>query len=136
MRTCSRSSSDHRGVPGDPNVTCRKFPAKVRVKESGSEDEEEFEDSREDLPPRDPIGPFSNQEQAPPAQSILVHPDGQLGFGEDNQGGFILKGVLIRKILSRMLGSIRMQPLTTRMCMKLYMLSKLNFKVSTVLRHH
>ena len=37
-RSSSRSSSGHRGVPGEPNVTQRKFPAKVRVKESGSED--------------------------------------------------------------------------------------------------
>ena len=35
------------------------------MEESGSEDEEEFKDSKEDFPPRDPIGLSSNQEQAP-----------------------------------------------------------------------
>ena len=58
---CSRSSSDHRGVPGEPNVTQRKFVTKVRAEESESEDKEEFEDSRENLPPKDPIGPASYQ---------------------------------------------------------------------------
>ena len=77
------------GYQVTPNVTHRKFTAKVRVEESESENEEEFEDSREDIPPRDPIGPSSNQEQAPPPQSTLVHPGNQLGFGQDNQGGII-----------------------------------------------
>ena len=58
--------------------------------------EEEFEDSREDLPPRDPIGLSSNQEQAPPPQSTVVGPSSnsgnQLGFGQGNQGGGHLKG--------------------------------------------
>ena len=39
------------------------------MEESGSEDEEEFEDSRENLPPKDPIEHSSGQEQAPLPQS-------------------------------------------------------------------
>ena len=41
------SRSDHRGVPSDPNVTQRKLVTKVRVEESESKDQEEFEDSKE-----------------------------------------------------------------------------------------
>ena len=91
-RSSSRSSSGHRGVPGDPNVTRRKFPAKPRVVESGSEDEdEEFEDSRENLPPRDPTGLISNHEQVPPPQSTLAGPSSnsgnQLGLVRVTKGG-------------------------------------------------
>ena len=68
----SRSSSDHRGVLGDPNVTQRKLFTKVRVEESESEDEEEFEDSRENLPPRDLVEPFSACEQVLLPASVIV----------------------------------------------------------------
>ena len=76
----------------------------MRVEESGSDDEEEFEDSKED---------WSSYSR-----------------------GVILKGVLIKKNLSRMLSSIKMWLWTTTTYMKLYMLSKLSFKVRTALRHH
>ena len=156
METCSRSRSGHRGVPGDPNVTCRKLPAKVRVEESGSEDEDEFKESREDIPPGDPVGPSFTQEQAPPLQSTSTHPGNRLGFGQGKQGrdslrGFLIRKILLRmlsfirtkqltirmhmKILLRMLSFIRTKQLTIRMHMKLHMLSKLSFKVSIVLKH-
>ena len=46
-------------------MTWRKPVIKSKGEESESEDEEEFEDSRENLPPRDPVGPSSNHEQSP-----------------------------------------------------------------------
>ena len=75
-------------------MTNRKLPTKVRVEESGNEDEEEFEDSREDLPPRDPVGLSSAQEQAPPLPSTSTHPGNQLGFGHGSQREGHLEGVL------------------------------------------
>ena len=92
--THSRSSPDHRGVPGDPNVTWRKLLTKVRVEESGSEDEEEFEDSRENLPPKDPIGHSSGQEQAPIPQSTSSHLTHLLGVSQGGQGEVHHEGVM------------------------------------------
>ena len=77
-------------------MTRRKLPAKSRVVESGSEDEDEFKDSREDLPPRDPARLSSNHEQVPPPQSTSAGPSGnsgnQPGFGQGNQEEVILRG--------------------------------------------
>ena len=99
---CSRSSSDHRGVSGDPNVSWKKFVTKVRVEESESKDKEEFKDSRENLPPKDPIGPSSTWEQVPLPTSIIMssqsslssHPIVQSGVSQDILGGVYHEGVM------------------------------------------
>ena len=133
MGTHSRSSSNHRGVPGDPNVTQRKLLTTVRVEESGSKDEEEFEDSRKNLPPRHPIGHSSSQEQAPlPQSSTSWHLANSSGVRVVN-GKHIVKGLWM--ISSRILSFIRMQPLIIKMHMKLYMPSRSSFKVGTMLKH-
>ena len=49
------------------------------MKDSWSGDEEEFKDSREDLPSRDQIGLSSNQEQAPSLQQTSVGPSSNPG---------------------------------------------------------
>ena len=96
----SQSSSDHRGVPGDPNVTWRKLFTKVRVEESESEDEEEFKDSRKTLPPRDLVEPSSTHEQvllpanviasSQPSSSSLG-PTSQLGVSQDIVGRDVVR---------------------------------------------
>ena len=98
-RSSSRSSSGHRGIPGDPNVTRRKFPAKSRVVKSGSEDEDELRiQGRICLPGIQPDFPpimnrffhLLNQHQWV-LQAILVISQGLVRV---TKGGVILKGVL------------------------------------------
>ena len=70
--------------------------------DSESEDEEEFEDSRENLSPRDTIGPSSTQEQAPLPTNIIMssqpssssHSIVQSGVSQDTLGGVHHKGVM------------------------------------------
>ena len=76
-------------------MTRRKLVTKVRVEESESEDEEEFEDSRENLPSRDPVEPSSAHEKVPLPANVIASsqpsssslgPTSQLGVSQDIMG--------------------------------------------------
>ena len=94
---CSRSSSNHRGVPGDPNVSEELSP-----RLGGRSLREVQGVQRENLPPKDPIGPSSTQEQVPLPTSIITssqqssssHSIVQSGVSQDTSGEVHCKGVM------------------------------------------
>ena len=83
---------------GWPQCDTQKTSHQVKGEESESEDEEEFEDSRENLPPKDPVEPSSTHEWVPlpinaihssqPSLSLssLPGPTSQAVIGQDITG--------------------------------------------------